>query len=350
VAWPAGIHTNPGVWVSIFLLLTLIVNLLPVHYYGRVEYIFGCIKITFLVGLIMINICLNIRQRFHDSRFWTYEQPWGFASQNITIRAGVEGQGDLVYEGTTGRFLAFWTCMITSFFSLMGWDVILITAPENRDLQKSETIKISTRKIALRVIVLYALAVFSVGLNVPYTDRLILNYSINGVGGGRSSSFVLAAIRERVPALPHLLNGFFIFSAFATGANSLYAASRILHAIASLRDAWPRWGWVEAVRSRLERTRVGVPMNAVLLSWLIGFLAFLSTENEASIVSKTLDEVLPLGTLHIRAVSNTTPPEDTWENYRHVFRVIANCLCCQLHYLSEILQRVSVSLLILRLQ
>jgi amino acid transporter len=286
VSWPAGIHTSSGVWVGLFLILTILINLVPVRVYGRIEYVFGCIKISFLVGLIMINIVLNVRQRYHESRFWTYEQPWGFSSQNMTIREAVEGQDGLVYTGTTGRFLAFWTCMTTSFFSLMGWDVILITAPENRDLQREETIKISTRKIAVRVIILYALAVFSVGLNVPYTDPLILNYSINGVGGGRSSAFVLAAIRERVDVLPHLLNGFFIFSAFATGANSLYAASRILHAIASLHDAWPRWEWVEAIRSRLERTRVGVPMNAVLLSWLVGLLAFLSTGDGPAVVSK----------------------------------------------------------------
>jgi len=172
--------------------------------------------------------------------------------------------------------------MVTPFFSLMGWDIILLTAPENRDLQREETIKISTRKIALRVIVLYTLAVFAVGLNIPYSDAGLRNLTINGVWGGRSSAFVLAAIREHVIGLPHVLNGFFIFSACTTGINSLYGASRLLHAIASLRDAWPQWSWMESIRSRLERTRLGVPMNAVFVSWLFGFIAFSSVNQQSA--------------------------------------------------------------------
>ena len=282
LSWPAGIHTNSGVWVALALLGSFLLNLLPVRMYGRLEYIFGSIKITFLSLLILIMTILNAQQRFHPTRFWTYEEPYGFASQNFTVRGDVKGYDDIVIEGSSGRFVAFWTCMVTSFFSLNGFEIILVTAPENRDLQKEETIKISSRKIVLRVIILYALAVFTVGLNVPYTDPLLVSYAVNGIGGGRSSAFVLASVRERVPFFPHFLNGFFIFSAFVTGTNALYAASRIMHAISSLPEAWPQWKWVESVRSRLERTRLGVPVNAVLLSWLVGFLAFLSTSGDTA--------------------------------------------------------------------
>jgi amino acid transporter len=58
-----------------------------------------------------------------------------------------------------------------------------------------------------------------------------------GISGGQNSPFVLSALLEHVPFLPHFLNGFFIFSATTTGINSLYSASRLLHAIASLNDA-----------------------------------------------------------------------------------------------------------------
>jgi len=293
VEWAAGLGTNPSVWVGLFLIVVLLVNLLPVRQYGRLEYIFGCIKITFLVALIMINVVLSARQRFHQTRFWTYETPWGFATTTFTARAGTAGQPPIVYTGPTGQFAAFWTTMVTSFFSLMGWDLILLTAPENRHLQREETIKISTRKIALRVIVLYTLAVFAVGLNIPYTDEGLRNLTINGVWGGHSSAFVLVAIREHVVGLPHFLNGFFIFSAATTGINSLYGASRLLHAIASLRDAWPQWAWMESIRSRLERTRLGVPMNAVFVSWLFGFIAFSSSNSQSAEVGIPLP-YLPL--------------------------------------------------------
>ncbi|KAF2463996.1 uncharacterized protein BDR25DRAFT_272286 [Lindgomyces ingoldianus] len=279
VEWKAGLDTNPAIWVGIFLIIILLINLLPVRQYGRVEYVFGCIKIIFLVGVIMFNMILNARQKFHDTRFWTYETPWGFSRANFTVKAYRDGSPKITYTGSLGGLTSFWTTMTTTLFSLMGWEIILYTAAENRDLRKAETIKLATRKISLRVILLYALAAFTVGLNVPYTDDHLRDLTLLGVPGGQNSVFVIAAIREHVKGIPHLINGFFIFSACSTGVNCLYAASRTLHALASIRDAWPSWTIFESIRSRLERTRLGVPMNAVFVSWLVGFVAFLSTNS-----------------------------------------------------------------------
>jgi yeast amino acid transporter len=279
ITWSSTVGVNPAVWVGIFLLIVLLLNLLPVRQYGRVEYICGCAKIMMLVLLIMFNIIINARQRFHDSRFWTYESPWSFSTQNMTL------SNTKVLTGDLGRFTAFWTTMTTTIFSLLGMEVILFTAAENADLERTETIKLSSRKISLRIILLYALATFTVGLNVPYSDDNLRSLTINGITGGENSAFVIASVREHVTGLPNFINGFFIFSATSTGANALYSASRTLHAIASIPDAWPNWKPVEAIRSRLERTKYGVPMNAVFLSWSVGFLAFLSVNTEATEVS-----------------------------------------------------------------
>ncbi|KAK3312521.1 amino acid permease-domain-containing protein [Apodospora peruviana] len=304
LSWPATKSTNPAVWVGIFLVVMFVINLLPVRKYGQLEYIFGSIKITFLVALILFNTILNARQRYHSSRFWTYETPWGFSSANLTVKAATESSPNgVVYTGSLGTFTAFWTAMVTSFFSLMGWDIILLTAPENKDLARDETIKISSRKIALRVILLYALAVFTVGLNIPYTDDGLRNLTLSGIKGGQASAFVLAAIRERVRFMPHFLNGFYVFSACTTGINSLYSASRILHAISTLRDAWPSWGWMESIRSRLEQTRFGVPMNAVFASWMLGFLAFLSTKPSSAEILGRMTSVAATSTLIVYALN-----------------------------------------------
>jgi yeast amino acid transporter len=289
--WTAGVTTSPAVWVGIFLLIVLFVNLLPVRQYGRLEYIIGCSKIIFLVGIIMFNVVINARRRFHSDRFWTYERPWGFSSQNMTVRAGVPNEPDLVYYGTLGKFAATWSAMTTTLFSLMGWEIILFTAAENYDLRRTETIKLASRKIAIRVILLYTLAALTVGLNVPYSDPNLENLTINGISGGQNSVFIIAAVREHVRFLPHLLNAFFIFSGTSTAINSLYGASRVLHALSSIREVWPQWPGSESIRSRLERTRLGVPMNAVFISWLVGLLAFLSTKAaQADVSVKKLDK------------------------------------------------------------
>ncbi|KAF2094250.1 hypothetical protein NA57DRAFT_80663 [Rhizodiscina lignyota] len=255
--WPVGQNTSPAVWVFIFLLIVGLVNLLPVRWFGRLEYVFGCIKITFLSGLIFFNVIVNARKRFHDSRFWTYKSPYSFASHNMTVRA----DPPIVYEGSLGTFTAMWSGMTYIIFSMIGFEVVAITAAENHDLRREETIKLASRKISLRIILFYSLSVFVVGLNVPYTDSQLQQLTINS---------------------PQFFTGFFVFSATTSAINSLYIASRSLHALACLREAWPEWGPIESLRSRLERTKYGVPYVALFVSWLFGLLAFLSTENGPS--------------------------------------------------------------------
>ncbi|KAF2402278.1 hypothetical protein EJ06DRAFT_490556 [Trichodelitschia bisporula] len=289
VGWPHGpvgwsTHaTSSAVWVGIFLIIMGAVNLLPVRWYGRFEYVCGCLKIMFLVGLIMFNTILNAQKRFHTSRFWTYDSPYSFASKNYTVRDGVNKSSDpLVYEGSLGTFAGTWSGMTLIFFSMMGFEVIAISAAENKDLKNSETIKVASRKISLRVMLLYTLAIFTVGLNVPADDPNLLRAARSGLSGGQGSVFILSAIRNHLRFWPGFFNGFFAFSSTSTGINNIYCASRSLHALASTHDAWPRWTPVQAVRARLERTYHGVPYGAVFVSWVFGFLAFTAVSSKAA--------------------------------------------------------------------
>jgi amino acid transporter len=144
---------------------------------------------------------------------------------------------------------------------------VSVTAAENKHADRDESIKLATRKIALRVIVLYILVVFTVGLNVPYDDFNLQDTSISSIKRGQNSPAIISCIRNGVVGWPHFLNAFYIFSAFSTGVNGLYIASRLLHALASIRNVWPSTGWGNKIKRRLERTNSkGVPVNAVFAS------------------------------------------------------------------------------------
>lgn len=289
--WPMGEDPSSAIWIVLVLAIILLLNLLPAKQYGEIEYVIGCIKISFLVAIIMINIVLNAEKRFHDSRFWAYQLPWGFSSMNMTVRLGTDTEPPVIYTGSLGTFTAFWTGLTTAFFTIAGWDITFITAPENEDLSKAETVKLSGRKLGLRVVVLYVLCLFSVTLNVPYNDYPLGDLANFDLGQGQNSIFVLAAIREHVPVLPHVLNAFFIFSALAIASNSLYSSSRLLYALAGIHDAWP-W-FLEGLRVKLGTTHWGVPHRAVLTSWLFGFLSFISLGTPTSAtVSEPLANVV----------------------------------------------------------
>ena len=118
---------------------------------------------------------------------------------------------------------------------------------------------------------------------MPYDDPYLAQASWSSIRGGQNSLFILAAVRNHLRGWPHFFNGFFIFSATTSGINSLYNASRLLHALASIPEAWPLWahGW----RRRLERTTSrGVPLATVIVSWLFGLLAFLTIQDDSALV------------------------------------------------------------------
>lgn len=272
---------------------------LPVLWYGRLEYIFGCIKMFFLSGLILFNVVINTLQRVPHSKggTWTYDDPYSFSSKNITVRVDSQGNDLVVVKGNAGIFLAMWTAMTTIVFSMIGFETVSISAAECAPLRSTEAIKMGTRKICIRVFTLYTLCVLVVGFNVPYTDTNLRELAINSFGQGQNSIYILAAVRNNIHGWPNFFCGFFIFCATTSGINSLYLSSRILHALASIREVWPENSLCQGIRSRIERTTWGVPHGAVFVSWLFGLLAFLSTKQEPTIVSWVHSSIFPVQAL-----------------------------------------------------
>ena len=216
----------------------------------------------------MFNIVINAQSH---TGFRYYQSPWGFVSHSFVTNNGQ------THTGGSAHLAAMWTAMTVSIFSMIGVESVAVTAAEARDPkgeEHQEAIKLATRKISLRVVVLYTLSTFVVGLNVPYNDSNLTNPAINALGNGVSSAFILAAVRNGVTGWPRFFNGFFILSATSAGINALYVSSRLLHALALTKHVWPEWA--ESIRSRLERTYNGVPVGGVFTSWLFGLLGYLA--------------------------------------------------------------------------
>ena len=157
----------------IVLIIIFFINLLPVRAYGEVEYVFGCTKMVFIVGLILFNLILNtknVNEGRVSGAFSTYENPYGFLSHNVTIASGATGKEHFTYTGGTGHLVGMWSSMTTIFFSLQGFYTVTVTAAESSCIDRDESIKLAARKISLRVILLYCLLIFTVGLNVPYVS------------------------------------------------------------------------------------------------------------------------------------------------------------------------------------
>ena len=274
IDWKLTENISPAIFVALWLFFILAVNLLRVRWYGEVEYYIGVTKMIFFVGLIMFNIINNARTRTY---FRYYQDPYGFESKGFTSSRGV------FQDGGSGHFAAMGTAMIVTIFSMIGFEAVSITAPENKDLETGESIKLASRKISLRIILLYSLGAFVASLNVPYDDAQLSDRSISALNNGAHSIFVIAAVRDGVKGFPSFFNAFFIFSATSAGLNALYLSSRLLHALANTPEVWPSWYVSQSLRRRLERTSdSGVPRAAVLRSWLFGWLGMLATKTNTA--------------------------------------------------------------------
>ena len=281
IDWSSTRNISPAVFVVLWLLLTLLINLLRVRWYGEIEYWIGVTKMLFFVGLILFNIINNVRTRTY---FKYYQKPYGFESKGFTSSRGV------FHDGGPAHFASMGTAMIVTIFSMIGFEAVSITAPENKDLEKGVSIKLATRKISLRIILLYSLGAFVAGLNVPCDDPQITDTSVTVLNNGAHSIFVVAAVRDRVKGFPSFFNAFYIFSATSTGLNALYLSSRLLHALANTAEVWPSWYIAQSLRRRLERTSdSGVPRAAVLTSWLFGWLGMLATQTDTAKVCTHLE-------------------------------------------------------------
>lgn len=159
-------------------------------------------------------------------------------------------------------------------------DIIAATGAESRSLADAESMKMGARKINLRIITLYCLAMLTASFVVP-RDHPFIN------GGGQSvgshSVFIIAVVEAGLPQLAHFFNAVFVFSSMTCAINSLYVASRLLHTLALQDQTGPEW-----ITRRLRACRNGVPIRAVLATGAIMLISYMGRTGSPGQVSTLL--------------------------------------------------------------
>ena len=89
------------------------------------EYIFGVIKIFFISLLIVFNVVVSAIQIIpHGNHFWTWNTPYGFASESFVVHPSHDQDTGVVLTGESGKFLALWTAVTSALFSFVGFETI----------------------------------------------------------------------------------------------------------------------------------------------------------------------------------------------------------------------------------
>jgi amino acid transporter len=272
--WTTGEDVDSAVWITVFLIIVVLVNLFPVRYFGELQYVFGSIKIIFITLLIVMMIILETMQPRSDAYYHQpigtsyWDSPYSFFNPIFKVQDSA-GNTQREITGGTGRFLGVWTICVHVIFAYAGMDTVAIPAAESRTLGDPETMKLASRKISLRIVMLYTLAVFT-GSFLVRTDHPFINGQETSVGD--SSIFVIAVVEAGIPSAAHFFNAMFLFSALTSGTTDLYVSSRILHSLALQDQTGP-----EFITRRLRQCYNGVPVKAVFASAAMMLIGYMGT-------------------------------------------------------------------------
>ncbi|MHA6846995.1 amino acid permease [Ralstonia syzygii] len=235
----------PGVlWSAGFLAVMFLLNAISVRGFGEAEYWFALIKVVTVLFFIAIGLAMifGILKGAPESGL-----------HNLTI-------GDAPFVGGLPAMIG--VAMIAGF-SFQGTELIGVAAGESED--PARTIPRAVRQVFWRILLFYVLAIFIIGVLVPYTDPNLLSTEVTSIG---VSPFTLVFRHAGLAFAAGLMNAVILTAVLSAGNSGMYASTRMLYNLAAEG---------RAPRLFAQLSESGVPRNALLATTAVGALCFLSS-------------------------------------------------------------------------
>jgi len=235
----------PGlIWSALFLALMFLLNAVSVRGFGESEFWFALIKVATVVVFIGLGLAAI-----------------------LGIFNGIEPPGLSVFTQGEAPFVGGLQAMVgvamIAGFSFQGTELIGIAAGESENPRKN--VPIAIRQVFWRILMFYVLAIFVIGMLIPYTDPRLLQNDATDVS---VSPFTLLFERAGLAFAASLMNAVILSAVLSAGTSGMYASTRMLHSLAEQGKA-PR------LFARVSRN--GVPRNALLATTAVGALCFFTS-------------------------------------------------------------------------
>ncbi|KAL2872585.1 dicarboxylic amino acid permease agtA [Aspergillus lucknowensis] len=250
--WISGDRVNPGVWITVFLVLIICINYFGVGFFGEFEFWLSSFKVVVILGLILLSFILMLgggpdgdRKGF---RYW--KDPGAF---NWYIE-----------DSSAGRFYAFWATLVSATFAYLGTELVGVTVGEAQNPRR--TIPRAIKLTFYRILVFYVLSVLLVGTLVPYNSQDLEDANSQDTSSA-ASPFVLAISLAGIPVLPHILNACILLFVFSAANSDLYIATRTIYGLA-------KEGKAPKILTTTDRR--GVPYVALILCASIACIAYMA--------------------------------------------------------------------------
>ncbi|HZG60075.1 MAG TPA: amino acid permease [Anoxybacillus sp.] len=227
-------------WSALCLIIMFLLNYLSVKGFGEAEYWFSLIKVATVIIFLVISFLMIFGIMGGEAV--------GF--KNFTI-------GDAPFNG---GFMAILGIFMAAGFSFQGTELLGVAAGESDD--PARNIPRAVRQVFWRILLFYILAILAIGLLIPYTNENLANSDVT------VSPFTLVFDKAGVAFAASVMNAIILTAVLSAGNSGMYASTRMLWDLA-------REGKAPKFLAKLDKR--GVPVNSLIVTSLVGTLAFLAS-------------------------------------------------------------------------
>ena len=223
-------------WILSLALMILMTatNLVSVRSYGEFEYWFAGIKVFAIIAFLVLGTLYVVG-------LWPNH---GFDVSLMTSQGGFFPNG-------VG---AIFSSIVVVIFSMVGAEIATIAAAESSDPERA--IAKATQSVIIRVATFFVGSMILLVLIVPWNDTQL-----------GASPYVAAFTRMGIPYADQIMNAVVLTAVLSCLNSGLYTASRMIFVLAARKEAPSA---LVKVNSR------GVPVGAILLSTVVGFLSVIA--------------------------------------------------------------------------
>ncbi|KAJ5806358.1 General amino-acid permease GAP2 [Penicillium pulvis] len=234
-------------WVIIFWALIVAINLFGVRGYGEAEFVFAAIKVTAVIGFIILGIVINCgggpQGGYIGGKYW--HNPGAF------------------HNGFKGLCSVF----VNAAFAFSGTELVGLAAAETANPRKS--LPTAIKQVFWRISLFYVVSLTLVGLLVRWDDDRLI--SGGSSADAHASPFVIAIESAGIAGLPSVMNVVIMIAVLSVGNSSVYGSSRTLAALAEQGQAPKFLAYID---------RKGRPIWAIAVASALGLLCFLAASSQ----------------------------------------------------------------------
>jgi amino acid transporter len=264
--WNADISV--GVWIAVFLIVIIIINLFGALGYAEEEFWASSFKLIAIVVFMIIALILVCGGGPAGGRYDSY---WG---ARFWYDPGAFKNG----------FKGFCSVFVTAAFSFSGTELVGLAAAESANPIK--TMPSAIKQVFWRITLFYVLGLFFVGLLIEDTDDALLG--AGAYNDPKASPFVLVGKYAGLKGFDHFMNLVILVSVLSISVSAVYGGSRTLTALAQQRYAPKIFTYID---------KSGRPLFSVIVIILFGLIAFVSLSATGPVVFTWLLSISGLATL-----------------------------------------------------